>query len=229
MPDAIAAGVFLLLSTGATLGLTQALRLLIDRGVGGRTTGSVDRYFLLAALIALGLAHRHRGAVLLHQPAGRAGGRRPARAALSPRADPRPGLLPEGAHRRGAVAADHRPDHRREHGRLVDLGGAAQRADLHRRLRLADLAQPRLHRPGAAGGRAGDPARSFAVGRVGAPALGPRAGALRRGGRPTPARRWTGSTPCRRSAARPAPRPASRRRWRRRSTPRWRGSAPGRR
>ncbi len=56
MPDAIAAGVFLLLSTGATLGLTQALRLLIDRGVGGRTTGSVDRYFLLAALIALGLA-----------------------------------------------------------------------------------------------------------------------------------------------------------------------------
>jgi ATP-binding cassette, subfamily B, bacterial len=54
--DAIAAGVFLLLSTAATLGLTWALRLLIDRGVGGRTTGSVDRYFLLAALIGAALA-----------------------------------------------------------------------------------------------------------------------------------------------------------------------------
>ena len=54
--DAIAAGVFLLLSTAATLGLTWALRLLIDHGVGGRTTGSVDRYFLLAALIGAALA-----------------------------------------------------------------------------------------------------------------------------------------------------------------------------
>ena len=56
MADATAAGVFLLLSTGATLALTLALRLMIDRGVGGRTAGSVDRYFLLAALIAGALA-----------------------------------------------------------------------------------------------------------------------------------------------------------------------------
>ncbi|HEY1425398.1 MAG TPA: ABC transporter transmembrane domain-containing protein, partial [Caulobacteraceae bacterium] len=56
MADAVAAGIALVLSTAATLGLTLALRLLIDRGVGGRTTGSVDRYFLLAALIALALA-----------------------------------------------------------------------------------------------------------------------------------------------------------------------------
>ncbi len=54
--DALAAGGFLLLSTAATLGLTWALRLVIDRGVGGRTTGSVDRYFLLAALIGAALA-----------------------------------------------------------------------------------------------------------------------------------------------------------------------------
>jgi len=56
LADATAAGVFLVLSTAATLGLTLALRLLIDRGVDGRTTASLDAYFLLAALIALGLA-----------------------------------------------------------------------------------------------------------------------------------------------------------------------------
>ncbi|HWF77104.1 MAG TPA: ABC transporter transmembrane domain-containing protein [Caulobacteraceae bacterium] len=56
MADASAAGVSLLLSTGATLALTLALRLLIDRGLGGRTAGSVDHYFLLAALIAGALA-----------------------------------------------------------------------------------------------------------------------------------------------------------------------------
>jgi ATP-binding cassette subfamily B protein len=50
--DALAAGFFLLISTAATLGLTLALRLVIDRGVGGGTLKSVDNYFLLAAGVA---------------------------------------------------------------------------------------------------------------------------------------------------------------------------------
>jgi ATP-binding cassette subfamily B protein len=50
--DAVAAGLFLLVSTAATLGLTLALRLVIDRGVGGGTLKSVDGYFLLAAAVA---------------------------------------------------------------------------------------------------------------------------------------------------------------------------------
>jgi ATP-binding cassette subfamily B protein len=50
--DAAASAVFLIVSTAATLGLTLALRLLIDQGVGGRTAASVDRYFLLAASVA---------------------------------------------------------------------------------------------------------------------------------------------------------------------------------
>jgi ATP-binding cassette subfamily B protein len=54
--DAGASGLFLLLSTGATLGLTQALRLMADRGIGGRTAATVDRYFLLAAVVAAVLA-----------------------------------------------------------------------------------------------------------------------------------------------------------------------------
>jgi len=54
--DAVAAGVFLLLSTAATLGLTAALRVAIDRGVGGGTTAAVDRYFLGAAAVAAILA-----------------------------------------------------------------------------------------------------------------------------------------------------------------------------
>jgi ATP-binding cassette subfamily B protein len=54
--DALASAVFLLISTGATLGLTAALRLVIDQGVGGRTSASVDRYFLLAAGVAAVLA-----------------------------------------------------------------------------------------------------------------------------------------------------------------------------
>jgi ATP-binding cassette subfamily B protein len=54
--DAAASGLFLTLSTASTLGLTLALRLVIDRGVGGRTAASIDRYFLLAALVGLVLA-----------------------------------------------------------------------------------------------------------------------------------------------------------------------------
>ena len=60
--DALASALFLLVSTGATLGLTAALRLLIDQGVGGRTAASVDHYFLLAAGV---------GAVLALATAGR--------------------------------------------------------------------------------------------------------------------------------------------------------------
>jgi ATP-binding cassette subfamily B protein len=60
--DALASGLFLLVSTGATLALTAALRLVIDQGVGGRTAASIDRYFLLAgavaAVLALGTAGR---------------------------------------------------------------------------------------------------------------------------------------------------------------------------
>jgi ATP-binding cassette subfamily B protein len=54
--DALASGFFLLISTGATLALTAALRLVIDRGVGGRTAASVNHYFLLAAAVASVLA-----------------------------------------------------------------------------------------------------------------------------------------------------------------------------
>jgi ATP-binding cassette subfamily B protein len=54
--DAAAAGFFLVLSTGATLSLTLALRLVIDKGVGGRTVASVDAYFLMAAAVAAVLA-----------------------------------------------------------------------------------------------------------------------------------------------------------------------------
>jgi ATP-binding cassette subfamily B protein len=50
--DAAASGFCLVVSTAATLGLTLALRLLIDKGVGGRTVASVDAYFLLAAAVA---------------------------------------------------------------------------------------------------------------------------------------------------------------------------------
>ncbi len=50
--DALASGLFLLVSVGATLGLTGALRLVIDQGVGGRTAASIDRYFLLTAAVA---------------------------------------------------------------------------------------------------------------------------------------------------------------------------------
>src|SRR5579863_889999 len=54
--DAAASGVFLILSTASTLGLTMALRLVIDKGVGGRTTASIDRYFLIAAAVGAALA-----------------------------------------------------------------------------------------------------------------------------------------------------------------------------
>jgi ATP-binding cassette subfamily B protein len=54
--DGAASAFFLLFSTGATLGLTQALRLMADQGIGGRTAASVDHAFLVAASIAATLA-----------------------------------------------------------------------------------------------------------------------------------------------------------------------------
>src|SRR5262249_46536680 len=54
--DGAASVAFLLISTAATLGLTLTLRLVIDKGVGGRTAGSIDRYFLAAAAVGVVLA-----------------------------------------------------------------------------------------------------------------------------------------------------------------------------
>ena len=54
--DGAASAFFLLFSTGATLGLTQALRLMADQGIGGRTAASVDHAFLVAATVAATLA-----------------------------------------------------------------------------------------------------------------------------------------------------------------------------
>jgi ATP-binding cassette subfamily B protein len=54
--DGAASAFFLMFSTGATLALTQALRLMADQGIGGRTAASVDHAFLLAATIAATLA-----------------------------------------------------------------------------------------------------------------------------------------------------------------------------
>jgi len=57
--DALLAAVFLLISTGATLGLTGAARLLVDHGFasGGAGRGeALDRWFLLLGLVAAALA-----------------------------------------------------------------------------------------------------------------------------------------------------------------------------
>ena len=59
--DAAASVLFLMLSTGATLGLTQALRLMADQGIGGHTAHSVNRSFLVAAAIATTLAFATAG------------------------------------------------------------------------------------------------------------------------------------------------------------------------
>jgi ATP-binding cassette, subfamily B, bacterial len=58
--DAIASTVFLLGSTAATLGLSGAVRLLVDKLTpaegGAAAAGSIDRWFLLLGAVALGLA-----------------------------------------------------------------------------------------------------------------------------------------------------------------------------
>src|ERR1700677_3045937 len=54
--DALASGLFLILSTAATLGLTQGMRMIADEGIAGRTLAAVDRTFLIGAAIAITLA-----------------------------------------------------------------------------------------------------------------------------------------------------------------------------
>ncbi|WP_411287312.1 ABC transporter transmembrane domain-containing protein [Phenylobacterium sp.] len=55
--DASLSAVFLVASTAATLGLSGAVRLLVDHLTGGRTTSdSIDKWFLLLGAVALGLA-----------------------------------------------------------------------------------------------------------------------------------------------------------------------------
>jgi hypothetical protein len=60
--DAVASGLFLLVSTTATLGLTLVLRIVVNQGIGGHTAASLDRSFLLlgavAVVLALGTAGR---------------------------------------------------------------------------------------------------------------------------------------------------------------------------
>ena len=47
---------FLLISTGASLGLTGAVRLLFDHGFAVGTAEALNRYFLIFAAVAAGLA-----------------------------------------------------------------------------------------------------------------------------------------------------------------------------
>ena len=55
--DAILSGVFLLASTGATLGMSGAIRLLVDHLPQAQRTGApIDRWFLLIGAVALALA-----------------------------------------------------------------------------------------------------------------------------------------------------------------------------
>ena len=55
--DASLSAVFLVASTSATLGISGAVRLLVDHLTGGQTTSdSIDKWFLLLGAVALGLA-----------------------------------------------------------------------------------------------------------------------------------------------------------------------------
>jgi len=55
--EAIAAGLFLVISTAATLGITGAARIVVDRGFGQEATPEVlTRYFLLMAAVAVVMA-----------------------------------------------------------------------------------------------------------------------------------------------------------------------------
>jgi ATP-binding cassette subfamily B protein len=55
-PDAAAACVFLVISTSASLGLTGAARMVIDKGLTSVATAAIDRYFLLLMGVAVVLA-----------------------------------------------------------------------------------------------------------------------------------------------------------------------------
>ncbi|MBV9997351.1 MAG: ATP-binding cassette domain-containing protein [Caulobacteraceae bacterium] len=52
MTDAVASALFLIVSTTATLCLTLVLRIIINQGIGGHTAQSLDRSFLLLAVVA---------------------------------------------------------------------------------------------------------------------------------------------------------------------------------
>ena len=54
--DALAAFFFLLISTGATLGLTAAVRIVVDHGFVQGAPEALNRYFLIMVAVALGLA-----------------------------------------------------------------------------------------------------------------------------------------------------------------------------
>ena len=54
--DALLAGVFLVFSTSATIGLTFAARSLADRGLASHTADEIGRYFLILALVIAVLA-----------------------------------------------------------------------------------------------------------------------------------------------------------------------------
>jgi len=54
--DAIAAGIFLLISTSASLGISAAARVVVDRGIGGHTYAALNRTALIAAGVVLVLA-----------------------------------------------------------------------------------------------------------------------------------------------------------------------------
>ena len=141
---AIAAAVFLVTSTAATLSLTGAARYVIDRGFSTAA-------FVAAVLVAVGLAVATGAALLLRHPAGRARHRRPAPRPLPPCADAGRGLLPQDTHGRGAVAADHRHRPGGERVGRHRLAGAAQPPHPDR------LAEPPVPgQPQADAGGAGD-------------------------------------------------------------------------
>jgi ATP-binding cassette subfamily B protein len=56
LSDALMAGLFLLLSTSATLGLSAAARVLVNKGLGAHTYAGLNKAFLLAAVVVAALA-----------------------------------------------------------------------------------------------------------------------------------------------------------------------------
>jgi ATP-binding cassette subfamily B protein len=54
--DAVVAVFFLLLSTSATLGMTAAARIVVDKGFGAGSTEALNRTFLVLGAVAIGLA-----------------------------------------------------------------------------------------------------------------------------------------------------------------------------
>ena len=196
---------------------------MIDRGVGGRTTGSVDRYFLLAALIALGLALATAGRFFFINRLGER-----VVADLRERLYRHVLTLDQAFFlkiRTGEVLSRLTTDMTI----VENMVGSSISVALRNALTfVAGFAWLIWLSPGFTGLALLVGVLVilplFVVGRDRAPALGPRAGALRRGGGlrrrdPGRARHRAGVRP--RGQRRGA---ASRRRWRRRSTPRWRGS-----